>query len=69
MLEHQNPRFLRLPEVLARVGVSYNTISRWEEQGIFPKRRHLGPNSVGWLEHEVNEWCASRKTREDAEAL
>lgn len=65
--DKQIPRFLRRDEVLAIAGVSYNTLSRWEEQNIFPKRRHLGPNRVGWVENEVRNWCNSRPTRDDGE--
>ena len=54
-----NARYLRQPEVLARVGVSWMTILRWERKGIFPARRRLGPNTVAWLESEIAEWCAN----------
>lgn len=62
-------RYLRQPEVLARVGVSWITILRWEKQGGFPKRRRLGPNTVAWLESEINEWCASRAVKADGEEV
>jgi len=53
-------RYLRQPEVIARVGVSWITILRWEKKGRFPLRRRLGPNTVAWREDEVDEWCATR---------
>jgi len=53
-------RYLRQPDVLARVGVTWITILRWERQGRFPKRRKLGPNTVAWVEAEVEEWCANK---------
>ena len=53
-------RFIRLPEVLSRVGVSWVTLLRWEREGAFPLRRRLGRNSVGWIEREVDEWCDGR---------
>jgi prophage regulatory protein len=52
--------YLRQPDVLARVGVSWMTLRRWESAGTFPKRRKLGPNVVAWVEAEVDEWCAQR---------
>jgi prophage regulatory protein len=58
--EHDMTRFLRLPEVLALVGVSWITILRWEKRGLFPRRRRLGPNTVAWREDEVAKWCADR---------
>lgn len=53
-------RFLREPEVLKRIGVSDVTLWRWQRKGLFPNRRRLGPNAVGWLEEEVDEWCKQR---------
>ena len=56
-------RMLRQPEVLARIGVSWMTLRRWEDAGLFPRRIKLGPNSVAWRECDIDEWCASRKTK------
>lgn len=39
---------------------------RLEKAGRFPRRMKLGPNSVGWLESEIDEWIASRLTERDA---
>jgi prophage regulatory protein len=54
-------RYLRQPEVLARIGVSWVTIWRWEKKGEFPRRRLLGGRTVGWLESEIDNWCAGRE--------
>jgi len=54
-------KYLRLPELLALLGVSWVTVWRWEKQGLFPKRRKLGPRIVGWREDEILEWCANRE--------
>ena len=53
-------RYLRKYEVLARTGLSASTIWRLECSGRFPFRRKIGPNSVGWLESELDEWISSR---------
>ncbi len=53
-------RFLRIDEVINKVGLSRPTIWRLERAGEFPKRRQLGRNSVGWVEEEVEEWMESR---------
>ena len=53
-------RFLRIDEVMTRVGLSRPTIWRLERDNDFPKRRQLGRNSVAWVEEEVEEWMASR---------
>lgn len=39
-------RFLRRPEVLGRIGVSWITLDHWEQAGLFPKRCNLGPNTI-----------------------
>ena len=56
----RSDRFLRCDEVLARTGLSRTTVWRLERSGGFPARRRLSPNTVGWLESEVEEWIASR---------
>ncbi len=49
---------LRLPAVRMRVGISRTSIYQRMSEGTFPKPIHLGPKSVGWLEHEVDAWLA-----------
>lgn len=61
-------RFLRQPEVLERIGVSWVTILRWEKQGLFPRRRKIGPRLVAWLESEVDQWIADREASVQGEA-
>jgi prophage regulatory protein len=56
-------KFLRRSEVCEKTGLSYPTLWRYERAGNFPARRSLGPNSVGWLEHEINKWIESRAKR------
>jgi prophage regulatory protein len=53
-------RVLRLPAVAALVGVSQPTIYRWAKKGVFPPSMGLGPQSVGWLEDEVQAWIEAR---------
>ena len=60
--------YLRQPEVVARVGVSWATIRRWEDKGLFPRRRRLGPNTVAWKESEIEEWCANRVLADEVAA-
>ena len=61
-------RFLRQPEVLKRIGVSWVTILRWEKQGLFPRRRKIGPRLVAWLGSEVDQWIADREASVQGEA-
>ena len=53
-------RFLRLPEVLARTGLSRSTIYVRLAAGCFPQPVSLGGRTVGWIEAEVDEWVRER---------
>lgn len=53
-------RLIRRKEVLHRTGLSNTTIWRMYSAGTFPKPRKIGPNSVAWLESEVNAWIEER---------
>ena len=55
-------RFLRLPEVLARTGLSRSTIYVQLDHGRFPRPVSLGRRAVGWIEAEVDEWIRERIT-------
>lgn len=64
-------RYIRMPEVLELVGVSWLTLLRWERQGSFPKRYKIGPRIVAWKESEIEQWFAEQdvaatSTREGA---
>ena len=60
--ERTNPpiRFLRLPEVMKRTGLSRSTIYVRLAAGCFPRPVALGSRAVGWIEAEVEEWVAER---------
>ena len=57
---HPPIRFLRLPEVQARTGLSRSTIYVRIEQGRFPRPVSLGGRAVGWVEAELDEWLRER---------
>ena len=50
------PRLIRLPEVMARVGLKRSTIYQRMSEGRFPKSRSLGPKCAVWVEREIEEW-------------
>ena len=50
------PHFLRISEVIHRVGVSRPTIYRWMREGTFPKQIHLGARTIVRNEREVVQW-------------
>jgi prophage regulatory protein len=49
-------RVLRLPAVKAKTGLSRSTIYARMAQDTFPAALILGPNTVGWLEADVEAW-------------
>ncbi len=50
----------RLPEVMARTGLSRSTIYDLIHQGTFPSQINLGPRAVGWVANEVVDWIEAR---------
>lgn len=59
-------KILRSAEVCDRVGYCRMHISRLEKAGEFPKRVHVGPNRIGWLEHEISQWIEGRAALREA---
>ena len=49
-------RILRLPEVMARTGLSRTTIYERRVAGRFPQAIPLGTRNVGWIESELEAW-------------
>jgi predicted DNA-binding transcriptional regulator AlpA len=48
------PRLIRLPEVIARVGLKRSSIYQRMAEGRFPKGRSLGPRCAVWVESEID---------------
>jgi prophage regulatory protein len=51
-------RLIRLPEVIARVGLKRSSIYQRMAEGRFPKGRSLGPRCTVWVEAEIDAWIA-----------
>ena len=51
------PRLLRMPEVLARTGLSR---SRLYADPTFPRSVKIGERAVAWVEDEIGDWVAAR---------
>lgn len=49
-------RLLRLPEVIARVGLKRSAIYQRMSEGRFPRSRSLGPKCAVWVESEIEDW-------------
>jgi len=45
--------------VIQKTGLSRATIYRYTQRNLFPPKRRIGPNLVGWLAAEVIAWAAS----------
>ena len=61
---------LRLPEVMARTGLSRSTIYNKISNDEFPHSIKLGLRSVGWISEEVEQWILGRieASRADGQA-
>jgi prophage regulatory protein len=53
-------KIMRLPEVIARVGLKRASIYRHIGEGRFPKPIPLAARAVGWFEHEIDTWLLDR---------
>ena len=53
-------RIIKRPEVEVITGLSRSSIYAKMENGTFPKGIKLSERSVGWLEHEIQEWLKNR---------
>jgi prophage regulatory protein len=51
------PRLLRMPEVLARTGLSR---TRLYADPTFPRSVKIGERAVAWVEDEIGDWVAAR---------
>ena len=63
------PQIMRLPEVIATVGLSRPSIYRLMKERAFPAQVKLGMASVGWLRAEIDAWIAARVSARDSQAL
>lgn len=51
-------RLIRLPEVMARVGLRRTAIYQRMREARFPKSRSLGARCTVWVEAEIDAWMA-----------
>jgi predicted DNA-binding transcriptional regulator AlpA len=61
-------KFLRLPTVCERTGLSISQIYRLQAAGNFPRRVKLALSTSAWVESEIQQWCLERisASRSDA---
>ncbi|MGY6036534.1 helix-turn-helix transcriptional regulator [Aeromonas sp. AE23HZ002T15] len=61
-------KILRCKDLIKKLGLSRSSLydrlapssPRFDKS--FPKAIRLGANSVGWFEHEVDQWLLTRRT-------
>jgi len=56
-------RVLRSNELAEKLGVSRVTLWRWERRGHLPPKAQIGPNTVGWLESDIDKWWNDKFNR------
>lgn len=56
-------KILRLPQVMARVGLKKSAIYKMIGNGEFPAQLKLGTHASGWLESDVQKWIMKRAGR------
>ncbi|EPC4026811.1 helix-turn-helix transcriptional regulator [Aeromonas salmonicida] len=59
-MSEQNIRLLRIKDVIYKVGLSKPTIYLRMKEGTFPRPVSIGPKSVAWVEHEINDWLTAK---------
>jgi len=64
--------YLKVGELVQKLGVSRSTIYRWVDSGHFPKPLVLGPetdknSSTRWSWSEVQDWLDTRPREKDDE--
>ena len=63
VLSPANPadrRILRLPQVMARVGLCRASIYKYMSEGLFPRPIAIGLRARGWLEEDIAAWIDAR---------
>ena len=62
-------KFLRLPSIQEKFGLSRSSIYKLISEGLFPKPIPIGTRSVGWLEEEVETIFYARKNGRSNEEI
>lgn len=61
-------RFLRLPEVIERVGLKHTQIYQRMSEGKFPRPVRVGDRAVAWVESEIESYQEACVAERDATA-
>lgn len=55
-------KFIRLPEVKDKTGLSRSSIYLRMSKGEFPQSISLGDRAIGWLESDIEQWLEDKIT-------
>ena len=69
MTSDTDERLLRLRDVKQKTGLGTSTIYRRIADGTFPAPRSLGPNTVRWLQSEIDAWIKSLPSSRSGEQV
>lgn len=53
--------FLRLSDVMRRVGYKRTQIYHMIREGRFPKNFQIGPRAVAWDSNDIDQWIEEQK--------
>jgi prophage regulatory protein len=53
-------KYLRMKQVIERIGLSKSTIWNMIREGSFPAQVRLTPRTSAWIEEEIDQWCKER---------
>lgn len=57
-------RMLRVPDVLALLGISESTLWRWVQKGFFPRPTKLGSHISVWPESTIANWQQQQREKD-----
>lgn len=61
-------KFIRINDVINKVGLGRSTIYELISAGEFPKRVKLYRQAVAWLESDIDEWMLQKLAERDDES-
>lgn len=64
-MSHED-KILRLPQVMARVGLKKTAIYKMIANKEFPAQLKLGAHASGWLESDIQRWILKKAGRAPA---
>ena len=58
------PIYLSKKEVVRKLKKSPSTVVRWSKSAVIPMPIKLGPNTIVWIEEELNKALEERRIKE-----